>query len=278
MLLLNNEPIDYFIFSGGEIQVKLPHDIDKERATLIWKPVDASEIMFLSLVVNALKNLGIWDIDLDILYLPYARQDRVCSKGEANSLEVICGFLDNLKVTVIRIWDVHNEFITRQYFHKTSVYFITATSIFDRFNVLKNFDINNLLICSPDEGSLFRVNDLCEYFDLSDPVTICKKRCPETGRIIDMTFYEENQCVEDYNILIIDDICDGGATFNQAAKILKENGAINLYLYVTHGIFSKGLDLLYQNFKQIICHHVIHDEKFKTTDKLLILQEYNHET
>jgi ribose-phosphate pyrophosphokinase len=43
--------------------------------------------------------------------------------------------------------------------------------------------------------------------------------------------------------LIVDDICDGGATFVALARKLREAGAIEVSLFVTHGIFSKGKDL-----------------------------------
>lgn len=274
MLLLNNKPIDHFLFSGGEFQLKLPGKIDQERAILTWKPIDASEITFLALAVSALKNMGIWDIDLDILYLPYARQDRVCSHGEAHSLEVICSFLDKLGLTTIRIWDVHNETKTEELFPNTTVCFVTATNIFDRYRVLDDFDLSNLIICAPDDGAYPRVADLCNYFDMTQPIVLHKERCPDTGRIIGMKSNKHNRCVDSWNILIVDDICDGGATFNQAAQILKEQGAANLYLYVTHGIFSKGLDLLQENFKHIICHHVLHDDKYQSTERLTILQEH----
>ena len=276
MLLLNNEPIDHFVFSGGEFQIKLPGKIHSERAILTWKPIDASEITFLALTVNAMKNMGIWDIDLDVLYLPYARQDRVCSYGEAHSLEVICRFLDSLRVSAIRIWDVHNEEKTEELFSETQVFFVTATNIFDRYKVLDDFDLSNLILCAPDDGAYGRVADVCNYFDIALPVNLHKDRCPETGRITGMNFDKYSRNVESYNILIIDDICDGGATFNQAAQILKVKGAVNLYLYVTHGIFSKGLDLLQQNFKHIICHHVLHDDKFKSNERLTILREHEY--
>ncbi len=274
MLLLNNEPIDHFLFSGGEFQLKLPNHICMERVILTWKPIDASEITFLALAVNALKNMGVWDIDLDILYLPYARQDRVCSIGEAHSLQVICKFLDSLGVSAIRIWDVHNEEKTEELFSDTQVFLVTASNIFDRYKVLDDFDMSNLILCAPDDGAYGRVADLCNYFDIAIPVNLHKDRCPETGRIIGMNFDKYSRNVESYNILIIDDICDGGATFNQAAQILKEKGAVNLYLYVTHGIFSKGLDLLQENFKHIICHHVLHDDKFSSSDRLTILRSH----
>ena len=109
MLLLNDQPIDFFVFSGGELQVKILNNIQTERATLTWKPTDAGEIALLLLTVSALKHMGFYDIDLDILYLPYARQDRVCAQGEAHSLEVICDVISHLDVSVVRLWDVHNK-------------------------------------------------------------------------------------------------------------------------------------------------------------------------
>ena len=229
MLLLNRQPIDYFMFSGGEIQVKLPPHIDTEAVILTWKPTNAAEITFLALTVNALKNAG--------------------------------------------IWDVHNESKTEELFTDTHLCFVTATNIFDRFKVLDDFDLTNLIICSPDDGAYLRVNDLCNYFDLCTPITMCKQRCPDTGLITGMKPNQYNRCIESWNILIIDDICDGGGTFNQAAQILREHGAVNLYLYVTHGIFSKGLDLLQENFKHIYCHHVLHDEIYQSTERLTILRE-----
>lgn len=276
MLLLNNQPIDHFLFSGGEFQVKLPHKIDTERAILTWKPIDASEITFLLLAINALKHMGINDIDLDILYLPYARQDRVCSTGEAHSLEVMCDLINRLPITSARLWDVHNVHMTLEFLDDVNVRHISAADIFERYNFLDDFDLDNLIICAPDEGAMERVEQMVERMDLCFPIHLCKERCPETGRIIGMKPNQYNRPIEGWNILIVDDICDGGATFNQAAQILKEKGAVNLYLYVTHGIFSKGLDLLQENFKHIICHHVLHDDKFQSTDRLTILQEHPH--
>ena len=73
MLLLNNEPVRWFNFPGGEIQVKLPEEIPEESCILTWMPKDPSSIVLLQLTVNAMKHAGIHDITLDCLYLPYAR-------------------------------------------------------------------------------------------------------------------------------------------------------------------------------------------------------------
>ncbi len=276
MLLLNNQPIDYFLFSGGEFQVKLPHKLDTERAHLTWKPINASEITLLALAVSALKHMGFNDIDLDILYLPYARQDRVCAEGEAHSLEVICSFLNSLDVSVIRLWDVHNKDKTFELLDEPLIVHANAFDIFDRFKILDDFDLDNLILCAPDDGAFGRVSDVAIQHTQTTPIVLNKVRDPDNGKITGMTFNQYNRSVDGWNVLIIDDICDGGATFLQAAQILKEKGAENIYMYVTHGIFSKGLDLLLEYFKHIICHHVLHDDKYNSTERLTILREHQY--
>ena len=60
-----------------------------------------------------------------------------------------------------------------------------------------------------------------------------------------------NGNVEGKNCLIVDDICDGGRTFTDLAKKLNDKGAKELYLFVSHGIFSKGYDELLGHFNVI---------------------------
>lgn len=276
MLLLNNRPIEHLTFSGGEFQVKMPLDMKEERVILTWKPVNASDLTLLIMTVNSLQHMGINDIDLDIMYLPYARQDRVCSPGEAHGLEAICKLLDYLDIMVIRVWDPHNEKKTIDLLKNTVIRIVGTSEIFLRFKILDDFDLSNLIICAPDKGAWQRVTEVTEEFKLADPLLMKKKRCPETGEIKGISM-DNSYPVNGYNVLIIDDICDGGRTFTEAAQLLKERGAEKLYLYVTHGIFSKGLDLLGKFFEHIYCHHVLDDEQFKSNDKLTILREFPSE-
>ncbi len=84
-----------------------------------------------------------------------------------------------------------------------------------------------------------------------------KVRNPENGQIFGTeVFYDD---FEGKPVLIVDDICDGGYTFLKLAEKLKEKNAGMVILYVTHGIFSKGLDELCQVVNNII-----------TTDSLMI--------
>jgi len=71
-----------------------------------------------------------------------------------------------------------------------------------------------------------------------------KTRDQSTGHITD---YKLSGEVEGKSVLIVDDICDGGMTFKLLAEELMEAGAVHINLYVTHGIFSKGLRTLFES-------------------------------
>lgn len=60
-----------------------------------------------------------------------------------------------------------------------------------------------------------------------------KRRDWETGEILGLEIVNP-EIVKDKDVLIIDDICSKGGTFYHSAKALKEAGAKNIYLYVTH--------------------------------------------
>ena len=60
----------------------------------------------------------------------------------------------------------------------------------------------------------------------------------ETGEINGFGVYADDLGGKDG--VIVDDLCDGGGTFNGLAKKLKEKNVGKLYLIVSHGIFSNG--------------------------------------
>lgn len=111
-------------------------------------------------------------------------------------------------------------------------------------------------IIAPDKGaehklllvahSLYQNNEDIKYLIAN------KVRDSATGKILSTEIEGD---VQGKNCIIIDDICDGDATFIELAKVLKAKGAADLYLYVTHGIFSKGLLPLKEYFKHIYCYH-----------------------
>ena len=48
-------------------------------------------------------------------------------------------------------------------------------------------------------------------------------------------------------VLIVDDLTDAGGTFILTAKELLSNGVKEIGLYTTHGIYSKGTEILFNS-------------------------------
>ena len=61
-----------------------------------------------------------------------------------------------------------------------------------------------------------------------------KNRNWETGNIEGLSVSGNTELISNSNILIVDDICSKGGTFYHSANKLKELGAKNIYLFVTH--------------------------------------------
>jgi ribose-phosphate pyrophosphokinase len=248
-IYVNNYMVESFKFPGGEIHVCLSEDI---RMTLCAEStcVDAwlyssDDIFELLLTINAVRNFCRSNVDiiLRIPYLPYARQDRVCNEGEAFSLKVMEDIIDSLNVKSVKVYDPHSR--------------IKYDTMDMGIILLTNFLEKQIIF--PDEGAKNRYKYLTS-FDISfkdkDIRYASKVRCPKTGEITS-TCFDVTGCKND--LIIIDDICDGGKTFIELAKIIREDDTKdikrNLCLYVTHGIFSKGFEELKKYFDHIYCYH-----------------------
>ena len=96
----------------------------------------------------------------------------------------------------------------------------------------------SVLVC-PDKGALSRCADLQQQLDIRQMVNCEKRRDPATGKITHTDVLVDD--LTGKTAVITDDICDGGYTFIKIAEQLKVKNVERVVLYVTHGIFSKGL-------------------------------------
>ncbi len=92
---------------------------------------------------------------------------------------------------------------------------------------------------APDKGAVERATLVQQALGLHSVVYATKVRNPEDGQIL-RTEVPEDVGYKGKNLLIVDDICDGGRTFIELAKVLRQFDPSRIDLYVTHGIFSKG--------------------------------------
>lgn len=173
------------------------------------------------------------DIELHIPYLPYARQDKEISNEACFNLELILNIFDLIQPTKVTALDVHNP---EAFSHLPQEVFENILPV-DFINRAASI-IQPDFILFPDKGAQNRYGQI----GLIPQYAASKLRDKGTGIIKGIAIPVD--IPKSGTILVVDDICDGGATFIELARALKEVGNYDLNLYVTHGLFSKGLDHL----------------------------------
>lgn len=265
-ILVNGIAIKSFKFSGGECHVQLLNDHLDSMIHINAKMASSDDVMSLLLTVDAVKRIHREaQIHLKIPYFPYARQDRVCNKGEALSIKVMADLINSLNCQSVTIYDPHSDVLPALLNNCIVKSLDEIVSNSHLFNLIIE---NKLTLVSPDAGAEKKIIKLGNIFNTRGNTTnvICatKVRNVSNGEIVAVKFLGE---VTNSKLIILDDICDGGRTFIELAKKLLKAGAEEISLYVTHGIFSNGFDELKKYFQHIYCYHLLN--KIKTDNEFL---------
>lgn len=164
------------------------------------------------------------DVILEMPYCPHARMDRVKNRNEFFTLKYFADVINSLNFSEVRIYDPHSNVCTALINNVSVTYPVNEVN-----KVLKEINSDSIVAFYPDEGAMKRGTD---YLSGAYAFGI-KKRDWNTGKILGLELMNK-EVVKDRDVLIIDDICSRGGTFYHSAKALKEAGAKNIYLYITH--------------------------------------------
>lgn len=236
-----------FSFPGGEVQVQVDTDIQLDGIRIDAHLSSAAEVMALLMVTDALRRAypGA-PLTLRMPYVPYARQDRVCNDGEALGARVFCDLINAQGYSKVVVMDPHSD-VTPALLDRVVMEDITPMLA----QIVS--ELGDVALVAPDAGARKRVIALAKRLGGLPVVFAEKVRDTRTGNI---TGTEIAGTLPNSKLLVVDDICDGGLTFVKLAEAVKrasEAQGLNqpLYLYVTHGIFSKGVDALTPHYDRI---------------------------
>lgn len=264
MIKINGYKIDPINFPAGEVGVRLTSNHIHQRPVLrkghyqvVWEFESPSEYFILAQAIDALKSAtrGIHrvHIELTIPYFPFARQDRAVNFGEANALRVFCQALNNLDIDTITVWDAHSLAV-EQHFDPAKYECRSQEDLFDRFApMVMQCDID--VVVAPDAGASKKAAEVAKYLG-AHLVQCSKVRDKMTGEVLYLKFDDINAVSVADKVLVVDDICDGGATFIAVGKAFKDatvKSDASIYLYTTHGIYSKGKEELNKYYDEIAC-------------------------
>ncbi len=248
-----------FIFSGGEPHIKIQDTGYQGRITITHRINSFNDLGLLCIAVDALRRMNFNTIELFLPYFPGARQDRVMVKGEPLTVKIYADLINQLQLSKVSIFDPHSD---------VTVALINNCIVFDNHKMIRMITSQlpaNLLLASPDAGAIKKIYKLAAYLQDYEVLECGKKRDVRTGAL--SSFKVPSDDLKGAPCLIVDDICDGGGTFMGLAEVLKAKNSGDLFLVVSHGIFSKEFNELSKYFKKIYT-----TDSIKTIENNLVQQ------
>ncbi|MCG8804209.1 ribose-phosphate pyrophosphokinase [Tenacibaculum finnmarkense] len=226
----NDGQVTAKIFEKGNLHVKIRGNSyeDLFRIASIKEAWDAENI--LNKTATAI---------LTIYCLIGQRSDRRFNEKESFDLKVIANFINSMGFDKVEILHPHSSI---------------SLALIDNSVELKSYEfvrkaynaIGNPVLISPDAGAYKTTHEIAEKLK-ADLIPSNKVRIAGVPKITIQGAVKNKEC------LIVDDLADGGRTFNFLAKELKNQGATKVFLYVTHGQFNYGFDELKENINHIYC-------------------------
>ena len=159
---------------------------------------------------------------LEMPYCPHARMDRVKSDNDVFTLKYFCEIINSLNFDEVKVLDAHSNVAPALLHH--------CVNNAPTANIIAAINQSQAdILFYPDEGAMKRYSE-----NVPGPYAFgIKKRNWDDGKILGLEIINKD-LVKDKKVLIIDDICSRGGTFYHSAKALKEAGASEVFLYVTH--------------------------------------------
>ena len=259
-------------FSDGEIYIEINENIRGNSIFLIQSISSPANdnLMELLLCIDALKRSSAKNITAVIPYFGYARQDRKVVPRTSISAKLVSNLITKAGADRIVTVDLHSGQI--QGFFDIPVDNLFATPIFAR-HIKKKIKTKNLICVAPDVGGTERARALGKMLNVG--LAIVDKRRSAPGKSVVMNVIGN---VKNKTCIIVDDIIDSGGTIVNAAKALKNRGAKEVHVYVTHGVLSGDAvnKILKSEIKNLIVTDTIENiDKVKKAKNIEVLSISN---
>lgn len=225
MIRYNGKPVELNHFPDGTFLIK-ETVTEKEEAVIRWNFENNEEMVALYFLAKHLRAQGVKRLVLDLPYIPNARQDRVKKPEDVFTLKYFAEFINSLGFAEVIVLDPHS-YVSEALFDNLRIE-TPEEYVAQVIDCLGGTE--KLLLFFPDEGAMKRYSAM---FDLPYVFGI-KKRDWTTGEILGLDVAGRTELIAGSKVLIIDDICSKGGTFFHSAKALKELGAGDISLYISH--------------------------------------------
>lgn len=253
-------------FSDGEISLNLWESVRGVDIYIVQPTCDPvnDNLMELLIMIDAMKRASAGRINAVIPYYGYARQDRKAKARDPITSKLVANLIVAAGADRVVTMDLHANQI--QGYFDIPVDHLIGMPILAKYFKEKN--LNDVVVVSPDHGSVTRARNMAEYLDC--PIAIVDKRRPEPNKSEIMNIIGN---IDGRNCIILDDMIDTAGTICNAAAAIKDLGAKEVYSCATHAVLSgPAIKRLEESvIKEVVLLDTIPIDKDKMIDKFTTL-------
>jgi len=219
-------------FSDGETRVEIDENVRGMDVFIIQPtcpPVNIT-LMELLIMIDAVRRASADRITAVIPYYGYARQDRKVAPRAPITAKLVADLITQAGANRVLAMDLHAGQI--QGFFNIPVDNLFATPIL-LDHIKKNYADDNTVIVSPDTGGVERARAFGKRLGASLAIIDKRRDGPNEAQVMNIIGH-----VKGKRVILLDDMIDTAGTVVQAAKALKEEGAIEVTVCCTHPVLS----------------------------------------
>jgi ribose-phosphate pyrophosphokinase len=218
-------------FPDGEISCKIEEDVRGRDVFLVQPtcPPVNENLVELLIMIDSFKRASAERVTAVIPYFGYARQDRKDAGRVPITAKLAANVITRAGADRVLAMDLHAAQI--QGFFDIPVDHLYAAPVIDEFFLQMGLDKDDIVVVSPDEGSIKRA--LQHSRQLGGHLAIVDKR--RSGANVEQANLIGGP-IEGKVALICDDMISTGGSICGAAQMVRDAGAREIYLAVTHGV------------------------------------------
>ena len=221
-------------FANGEVYARFDESVRGDEVFIV-QSISGQNVndllMELLIATDAAKRASAASVTAVVPHYAYARQDRKAAPREPITARLVANLMEAAGIDRVITLDLHQNQI--QGFFDIPVTHLTALYLFGDYFKSKDFDWDNTVVVSPDAGRAKHAKKLADYLGCS--LAIAHKGRPRHNVAEVMSLIGE---IRGKTCIINDDMIDTAGTLVGSINELKRQGAGDIYVSATHGIFS----------------------------------------
>lgn len=253
-------------FADGEVNLNIEDSVRGNHVFVVQPTSNPANehIMELLIMVDALKRASATSVTILMPYFGYSRQDRKAKSRQPITAKLVADLLQTAGANRVISIDLHAGQV--QGFFNIPIDNFPAASLVASY--LKDEELEDIVIVSPDHGGVTRARDFSRYFNA--PIAIVDKERPEANKVEVIDVIGD---VKGKTCIMFDDIIDTAGTLIKGAEALKKRGCKQIYAAATHAVLSgDALEKLDEScITKVVVTNTIHNERIKEFDKMTIL-------